>query len=251
MKVNKNYVFFNIGVLILMLVASLFVYRAFTSDKQGINIMARPLDQRVSYRYITKSVLNPDGRKVVYGETGYEEGSANLVTSIVVNYRAFDTLLEVIILFASTAGVLLLMGKRKRTGYRESSPIVKTAIPVINLFVIVTGIIIMIQGHLTPGGGFAGGAVVASGVILSLLAFKYKARKSVFLILESIGGLGILTVGLLGLFLKSSFLENFLPLGPIGGFFSSGIVLILYILIGLKVLSEISNIGITFVAHDE
>jgi len=251
MRANKNYVIFNIAVLILMLVATLYIYKAFNSKAPGRRIMSVPIEKRVSYRYITKSVLNPTERRVVFGETGYEDGSANLVTSIVVNYRAFDTLLEVIILFTATAGVLFLMRGRKRTGYSEASLIVKTGIPIINLFVAVTGIVIILQGHLTPGGGFPGGAVVASGFFLSFLAYKYKANKTVFLILETIGGLGIIIVGLLGLFLKLSFLENFMPLGPIGGFFSSGIVLILYILIGIKVSSEISNIGIAFVSHDE
>ena len=251
MKVNKNYVFFNIGVLLIMLVASFYIYRPFQNSGPGRKIMSTQIENRVSYRYITKSVLNPSGRKVIYGETGYEEGSANLVTSIVVNYRAFDTLLEVIILFTATAGVLSLMRKRVRHEYVESSPIVKTAIPIINLFVVVAGVTIILYGHLTPGGGFPGGAVVASGIILSLLAYKYRARKSIFLILESFGGLGIIVVGFFGIVLKSSFLENFMPLGPIGGFFSSGIVLILYVLIGIKVLSEISNIGISFIAHEE
>ncbi len=251
MKTNKNYVFFNIAVLIVMLVASLYIYKAFKNDGPGKKMMSIPIENRVSYRYITKSVLNPSGRRVVYGETGYEEGSANLVTSIVVNYRAFDTLLEVIILFTATAGVLSLMKKRESHIYMESSPIVKTAIPIINLFVVVAGITIILYGHLTPGGGFPGGAVVASGVMLSLLAFRYKANKAIFLSLETLGGLGILIVGIFGIILKSSFLENFMPLGPIGGFFSSGIVLILYILIGIKVLSEISNIGISFIAHNE
>ena len=93
-----------------------------------------------------------------FGQRGYEDGSANLVTSVVVNYRAFDTMLEVIVLFASAAGVALLAMPRKQQGYRDASVIVRTVVPIVNMLVFITGAVIILRGHLSPGGGFAGGS---------------------------------------------------------------------------------------------
>ena len=241
----------SILVLLLLLAASILVYRALNDDGDGIGVMGAEMQDRVSQRYITKSVKQRDNDSVVFGERGYEDGSANLVTSVVVNYRAFDTLLEVIVLFASAAGVALLAMPRKKEAYTEASVIVKTAVPIVNMLVFITGAVIVLRGHLSPGGGFAGGAILASGIILLSLAFRRTLKASLFLVLESIMGLGILAVGLLGIYYEGSFLANFLPTGRVGAFFSSGTVLILYLLIGVKVLSEIAGISNSFLGREE
>ena len=123
---DRNRPLFNIFILIILLFAAFLIYRGLKDGGEGLRVMGPSPEERVSYRYSTKSVTNPENRSVEYGGTGYEEGSANVVTSVVVNYRAFDTLLEIIVLFASTAGVILLIQKRRRGEYTESSIIVKT-----------------------------------------------------------------------------------------------------------------------------
>ena len=128
---------------------------------------------------------------------------------------------------------------------------VRTVVPIVNMLVFITGAVIILRGHLSPGGGFAGGAVIASGFILLSLAFRQTVKGKLFLVLESIMGLGILAVGLLGIYYDGSFLTNFLPTGQIGTFFSSGTVLILYLLIGVKVLSEIAGISLSFLGSEE
>jgi multicomponent Na+:H+ antiporter subunit B len=247
---DRNRPVFNIFILIILLFATFLIYRGLKDEGEGLKVMSSSPEERVSHRYSTKTVTHPENRSVEYGETGYEEGSANVVTSVVVNYRAFDTLLEVIVLFASTAGVILLIQKRARGEYTESSIIVKTAVPLINIFIFVTGAVIILRGHLTPGGGFAGGAIVASGFILTLLAFRKNIKTWPFSLFETLGGLGILAIGILGIYFRSSFLANFLPTGRLGSFLSSGTVLLLYILIGMKVLSEISNISASFISGE-
>jgi multicomponent Na+:H+ antiporter subunit B len=247
---NRAQSLLSIFVLLILLAGSILVYRALTDDGEGIGILSVPIPDRVSSRFITKSVRQQDNTAVIFGERGYEDGSANLVTSVVVNYRAFDTLLEIVILFASAAGVSLLVMPRKRRHYREASIIIRTAVPIINMLVFITGSVIILRGHLSPGGGFAGGAVIASGFILLSLAFKRTLKDRVFIVLESLMGLGILTVGLFGIYREGFFLANFLPTGQIGSFLSSGTVLILYLLIGVKVISEISGIGLSFLGTE-
>lgn len=248
---NRAQVLLSILILLLLLAASLLVYRALTDEGEGIGVMSTEVHERVSHRFITKSVKQRDNVSVEFGERAYEDGSANLVTSVVVNYRAFDTLLEVIVLFASAAGVALLALPRKRAAYRDASVVVRTVVPIVNMLVFITGAVIVLRGHLSPGGGFAGGAVIASGFILLSLAFRETGKGKLFLVLESIMGLGILAVGLLGIYYDGSFLANFLPTGQIGIFFSSGTVLILYLLIGVKVLSEIVGISLSFLGREE
>jgi multicomponent Na+:H+ antiporter subunit B len=241
----------GILVLLILLAGSLLVYRAFTDGGEGIKVMSAPVADRVSARYLTKSVRQTDNVSVMFGERGYEDGAANLVTSVVVDYRAFDTLLEVIVLFAAVTGVALLITPRTQVRYRESSSIVRTVVPIVNMLVFITGAVTVLRGHLSPGGGFAGGAIIASGFILLSLAFRKTVGGSMFLILESAMGLGVLAVGVLGIYYEGSFLANFLPSGRIGSYLSGGTVFILYLLIGIKVLSEISGIGLNFLGREE
>lgn len=110
-------------------------------------------------------------------------------------------------------------------------------------FVQLYGIYLVFYGHLSPGGGFAGGAVVASSIILYALAFGHKAAKqrirhSLAHALESVGGLWYILIGLIGLWGGGSFLANKaggFNLGIPGQLFSSGIIFLLALGISLKV----------------
>ncbi len=67
--------------------------------------------------------------------------------------------------------------------------------------------------------------------------------------LESFAGLGLLAVGLIGLFLEGSFFANFLPAGILGATISAPLIMIIYALIGLKVASELSSISGEFLGE--
>lgn len=188
-----------------------------------------------------------------YVEKGPDElGAANLVTSVVVTYRGLDTLGEVTVLFLSAAVVGLLLGlMHKADGKNEplqeqgkttSSELVQTTVQYLLPIIFLFGAYIFFNGHLTPGGGFQGGAVIASGVLLLFLALPYaKLRHSLMSLLESLSGFGYVLVGILGLVLAGGFLDNrFLPLGSYGELFSAGAIPIIYIFIGLKVGTELS-----------
>jgi len=185
-----------------------------------------------------------------YAEKGPDElGSANLVTSVVVTYRGLDTLGEVTILFlvASIIGFFL---RSKNTfpvrKLRETSELLETGTALLVPLIFTLGIYVFINGHLSPGGGFQGGAIIASGTLLFFLADPYKnAGKSLISIVESISGLAYVGIGVAGLIIlgDNGFLDNrILPLGSFGSVLSAGAIPVIYSLIGLKVGAELSAI---------
>ena len=104
----------------------------------------------------------------------------NVVTGILLNYRAFDTLGEVAVLFMVAAGVgLVLGGQGEARGVPaapepdatvSSSEIVQSGAALLFPLISIFAAYIIMNGHLSAGGGFQGGAVIASGVMLLLLA---------------------------------------------------------------------------------
>lgn len=184
-----------------------------------------------------------------YTEDGLKDnGGSNLVTSIVVNYRGFDTLGEVTVLFLSVSGAAFVL--RRRTGLEVHEPlpaseIVTTGARLLFAPIVLFGAYIFVHGHLTPGGGFQGGAVIASGVLLLLLADRDRALPHGFLSwMESLSGVGFVAAGMAGLWMAGSFLSNrgVLPLGQWNRLFSAGVIPVIYILIGLKVGSELATL---------
>jgi multicomponent Na+:H+ antiporter subunit B len=101
------------------------------------------------------------------------------------------------------------------------------------------GVYIVLHGHLTPGGGFAGGVIIALSFIHLVLAFGKdvalkRLSESMVSIIESLGGLMFWGVALLG-FLGGYFFLNVIPKGEPFDLFSSGIIVLCNIAISLKV----------------
>ena len=182
-----------------------------------------------------------------YIDKGIEEtGSVNIVTSVVVNYRGFDTLGEVTILFIASIGLgaVLTAGLKGETRKTQpASPVLYTGCRLLFPLILVFGSYIFIHGHLTPGGGFQGGAIIASGFLLVYLGCRERRISRIASnIAESLGGLIFVVIGLLGLVFGGYFLLNFLPKGTANTLFSAGIIPIIYIAIGFKVGSELASI---------
>lgn len=185
-----------------------------------------------------------------YASNGPQElGAANLVTSVIVTYRGLDTLGEVTVLFISAAGVGLLLGRRERdrgapAPRKPASEIVQTAAQLLMPMVFLFGIYVFINGHLSPGGGFQGGAIIASGIMLLLLAQPQAAiSRRLIGITESLSGFTYVMVGVLGVILAGGFLDNrIMSLGSFGTLFSAGAIPIIYILIGFKVGAELGSV---------
>lgn len=175
-----------------------------------------------------------------------ETGAANIVTSVVVTYRGFDTLGEVTILFIAAVGLgAVLFSERKsrvEQPKEKASLIVRTGSNLLFPFILLLGVYVFIHGHLTPGGGFQGGAVIASGYLLLYLAWpRRRVNRSRFSAVESLSGLAFVVLGLLGIVCGMGFLANFLPLGTRNTLFSAGIIPIINVAIGLKVGSELAG----------
>lgn len=97
------------------------------------------------------------------------------------------------------------------------SEIVRTVTRWISVFVALYGLYLVVYGHLTPGGGFAGGVAIAGGYILLVLAFgkgRKEAKGSLGVgaakVLDSVGAILFLVVAVLGLALGGEFFANFI-----------------------------------------
>ena len=133
----------------------------------------------------------------------------------------------------------------------------------ISILLICLGIMTILGGHITPGGGFQGGAMIASGVILSILVYGLGNSPLEFShtyidIFESVGALGYIILGLVGLFAGGFILYNvgadifnIVP-ASIQSIFhypdttNAGIIPYLNIFVGLKVFVGLSAIVIAF-----
>lgn len=172
-------------------------------------------------------------------------GAGNTVTSVVVLYRGFDTLGEVTVLFLAALGLTLLMKGEKHLQAKlfDESFILKTGSYLLFPFMILFGLYIIVHGHLTPGGGFPGGVIIATGYfIIVMTSDAVKLREGLVSFLEGLAGLTFIGFGLVGLFKPvDSFLFNFLPKGTFNTILSAGIIPFIYAAIGIKVGSELTG----------
>ena len=175
-----------------------------------------------------------------------ETGSANIVTAVVLGYRGIDTLGELSILFAAATAGGLVLGKHKISNQQkknEAGFIFKSASDLLFPLLIVTGLYIVLHGHITPGGGFQGGVILATAFFLPVLARPAEALNHVGLsIVEGLSGTAFIVIGLLGLVDGGSFLQPLLDKGTAGDLLSAGTLPLLYLAVGLKVGAELAGL---------
>lgn len=152
----------------------------------------------------TGELDNPANNEVErrYVEKGLEEtGATNIVAGMILDYRAFDTLGESHVLFVAAITVTILLRLDKKERDPEDTKITETIgeaeeedkifephhdailqkvamllVPIIILF----GIYVILNGHLSPGGGFSGGAIIGAALILYLNAFGFEKTEKFF-----------------------------------------------------------------------
>ena len=178
-----------------------------------------------------------------------ELGAANTVTAVVVTYRGFDTLGEIVVLFTASCGVALLFGGSQNTGSsrkhgRAASEILCSASCFLMPLMVLFGAYIFINGHLSPGGGFQGGVIIASAYLLLFLSYPdYHVRHGILGFIESLSGATVFVLAVLGAVLAYGVLDpRFLPLGRYGSLFSAGLIPVIYSLVGFKVGSELTGV---------
>jgi multicomponent Na+:H+ antiporter subunit B len=178
--------------------------------------------------------------------TMYERHATNVVTAVVFDYRGFDTMGEEYMLFIAIVGVLTLFRAMPNpdhpphTEATEQSDAVRTFVLGLVDLLALFSLYIVINGHLTPGGGFQGGVMLTSAVALiylsgSLESFMKIVRRKPVEIMEAIGVGGLAMYGLAVLAQGMPFFQNALPLGKTGKLLSAGSLPVLNVLTGLAV----------------
>ena len=135
--------------------------------------------------------------------------------------------------------------------------IVKKVTQLIVGLIFLYGIYIITHGHLTPGGGFAGGAVVAGAFILLVLAYgsdilKLKRREAGSSVIESMGILLFTILAFAAIFIGTKvFFANYLPKGIIGELISAGVIPLYNIAVGIEVAAALFTIFLALVIYKE
>ena len=187
-------------------------------------------------------------------ESAKDTKVTNVISAIILNYRGFDTLGESHVLFIAVCSVLILLRMRAPEDgqaltaydYDESRDephddlILKTTARFLTPLIAVFGFYIILNGNLSPGGGFSGGAVVGAGLILYLSVYGYRKIERFF----TYGTFRVLTcLALIAYSLSKGYhfitgangWESGIPTGEYGSIFSGGLLLPLNICVGLVV----------------
>lgn len=197
---------------------------------------------------------NPPMRvgQAIQAAAAEEVGARNIVTAVVLGYRGLDTLGELSILFAAaTAGGLILGGgaarKRSQGGF-----ILRAGSDLLFPLLLVAGLYVVIHGHLTPGGGFQGGVILAAAFFLPLLARPHATGGHRWLTwIEGLAGASFIGIGLLALYRGKDFLTPLFDHGVLGELVSSGSLPLLYLAVGLKVGAELAGLLMRLAQDDE
>lgn len=177
-----------------------------------------PASTHVSPHYITKTI---------------EETSVpNIVTSVLADYRGYDTMFETAVVF--TAGIVVYailrrtrrrkmpeLGVRSADDSTYTNLIVKTICRLMVPFMQLYALYVIAHGHHSPGGGFQGGVILGASFILLAISYDLtmvlkRMREKTNIILASVGiliysGIGVICSGLGGNFLDYSRLSAVLP----------------------------------------
>ena len=202
---------------------------------------------------------NPRADEVAqrYIEEGLEEtGAVNIVAGMILDYRAFDTLGESHVLFTALvcSTILLRLDKKNTRRRREDYYTVRLEqyfdtsqdgiLRKVGLFlvpcILVFGIYILLNGHLSPGGGFSGGAILGAGLIILSASLGFDTADRIFtykrLNLLSFAALGFYSLSKCFVFYTgANGLHNPIPKGIPGAILSAGLILPLNIAVGLVV----------------
>ena len=181
--------------------------------------------------------------KVFFSSNGFfDTGSKNLVTAIYLDYRLFDSLFEAGILLVAVSGVLWISQhniKEKNATFmmdKQKTPELfitfgRLLYPVMLLF----GLYIILNGHLSPGGGFQGGAIIATAIlILYYIDISKEIDVKTIITIEKILFLLLISISFLSFFTRGEVMTNFIPLnGDIA--YKQIYLYLLNIIIGAKV----------------
>lgn len=202
---------------------------------------------------------NPTMNEVAarYIENGLKEtGAVNMVAGMILDYRAFDTLGESNVLFVGACAVIILLhiSQNERNlmlrleteaDDRMFEPkhdlILQVVTMLIFPFIMLFGAYVVLFGHISPGGGFSGGAVMGAGLILYLTAYGF-AKTGRFFSYTTFKAISFVALTFYALaktysfFTGANHLHSFITPGIPGHIFSAGLIPYLNIAVGLVVM---------------
>ena len=202
---------------------------------------------------------NPTNNEVSlrYIEQGMEEtGAVNIVAGMILDYRAFDTLGESNVLFVAACTVIILL--RLSQGSKGSAAeqleleaddrmyepkndmILQRSASLLVPMILLFGMYVILNGHISPGGGFSGGAVMGAGLILYLNAFGFRKTEHFFTFttfrVVSVAALSFYAISkAYSFFTGANDLHSFITPGTPGMIFSAGLIPYLNLAVGLVV----------------
>jgi multicomponent Na+:H+ antiporter subunit B len=184
-----------------------------------------------------------------------ERHVTNAVAAVVFDFRALDTMVEELILFASVCAVALLLRevpaeKATRRDLVASEPVRALGLLAVGPTILL-GLYLVAFGYVTPGGGFQGGVALAAGFLLVYAAGSYRAYRSLSptrLVDRAEGTAATLlpALGLMGLAAGGAFLENVLPLGTSGSLLGGGTIAMLNLATAITVAAAVVLIANEF-----
>ncbi len=190
-----------------------------------------------------------------YVENTLEDtGALNIVTGIILDYRGFDTLGESHVLFIAACTVLLMLSVKGEKYEKQrlmaaaldqkhepsDDLILQSAARILTPMVFIFGLYIIFNGHLSPGGGFSGGAVLGAGLILYQNAFGYEKTER-FFTYKTFRWVSVSALLFYSLakgwhfFTGANGMDSGIPTGTAGNIFSAGLLLPLNIAVGCVV----------------
>jgi len=194
-------------------------------------------------------------RDYLYEHALTDTGAVNTVSSIYLGYRAMDTLGETLVLLVSitgTMGILINLGKEneealsfsltpeKRPTNAQRTHLLEVVASKLGPVVLLFGFYVMLYGHISPGGGFQGGVIVASAIVFLALGTETQSKLTNTTVLgriEALSFLVLIIVATSGVFFERGFFGN--PIKS-GSSLSVNFIILLNIIIGLKVGTSIA-----------
>ncbi len=229
-------------VTVLLAVGIITVLLYTTSFLPAFGNPADPVNNEVSKRYIEQGMT--------------ETGAVNIVAGMILDYRAFDTLGESNVLFVAACAVIIMLrisaDHDDKHAYQleaeaddrmyepKNDQILKHSVTILVPFILLFGAYVILNGHISPGGGFSGGAIMGAGLILYLNAFGFKMTERFFTYrtfkVISFSALTFYAVSkAYSFFTGANHLHSIITPGTPGRIFSAGLIPYLNIAVGLVV----------------
>ena len=140
--------------------------------------------------------------------------------------------------------------QKMKNNIKLKSIIVKTSADIFMPFALVFGFYVILHGHLSPGGGFQGGVIIASAALMMYISYGYDTARNILSPAtlhkhEAFAAVCYIVLAISGIFMGATFCFNlFSDVGEVGDLFSAGTISLMNYAVGYKVLTGISFLAL-------